>query len=367
MKSKVYFCCKPFAMKLFRLLLFPFSLVYGLGVVARNLAFDLGVMKSREFELPVISVGNLAVGGSGKSPMTEYLVRLLKDKHKVATLSRGYGRKSSGFRFVEANSSSAESGDEPLQFKRKFNNITVAVCENRVAGIKKLEADHDVIILDDAYQHRALRAGLSILLFDYNTIFKFRVLLPAGDLREPVWEKNRADLLVVTKTPPGLDQADRQEILSIIKPRNLQEVFFSYLVYGNLKPLDPTMEERDFISVKVDTEIVLLTGIANPALLLSEIGGYTQHIIHHNYPDHHNFTKKNISKLVQSFNALFADDKLIITTEKDAQRLSSGEVKELLKGLPVYYVPVEAEIHEPERARFNELIEKYAAEPSVDH
>ncbi len=354
-------------MKTFRLLLFPFSLVYGLGVMARNLAFDLGVMKSREFGLPVISVGNLAVGGSGKSPMTEYLVRLLKDKYRVATLSRGYGRKSRGFRLVDQTSSSTEAGDEPLQFKRKFNNITVAVCENRVEGIKKLESGHEVIILDDAYQHRALRPGLSILLFDYNTIFKFRMLLPAGDLREPVWEKDRADLLVVTKTPPGLDQADRQEILEIIKPRNQQEIFFSYLEYGNLKPLDPEMEERDFISVKVSTKVVLLTGIANPALLLSEIGGYTQHITHHKYRDHHNFTKKNISKLVQSFDALFADDKLIITTEKDAQRLCSAEARELLKGLPVYYVPVEAEIHEPERARFNELIEKYAAEPSADH
>lgn len=353
-------------MKTIRLLLFPFSLLYGLGVMARNLAFDLGVMKSREFGLPVISVGNLAVGGSGKSPMTEYLVRLLKGKYRIATLSRGYGRKSKGFRFVERNSSSAESGDEPLQFKRKFDDITVAVCEDRVEGIKKLEGGHDVILLDDAYQHRALRPGLSILLFDYNTIFKFRMLLPAGDLREPVWEKDRADLLVVTKTPPGLDQADRQEILDIIKPRNQQEIFFSYLVYGNLKPLDPEMEERDFISVKVSTQVVLLTGIANPALLLSEIGGYTQHITHHKYADHHNFTKKNIVKLVQSFDALFADDKLIITTEKDAQRLCSMEAKELLKGLPVYYVPVEAEIHEPERAHFNELIEKYAAEPSVD-
>jgi tetraacyldisaccharide 4'-kinase len=341
--------------------------MYGLGVVARNLAFDLGIMKSRDFGLPVISVGNLAVGGSGKSPMTEYLVRLLKGRYKVATLSRGYGRKTKGFRFAEQGSESWEVGDEPLQFKRKFNDITVAVCEDRVEGIKKLEAAHELIILDDAYQHRALRPGLSILLFDYNTIFDFRMLLPAGDLREPVWEKDRADILVVTKTPPGLDQADRQQLYNVIKPRNQQEVFFSYLVYGNLKPLDASMPERDFISVKVNTKVVLLTGIANPALLLSEIGGYTQHITHHNYPDHHHFTRKNISKLVQSFDALFGDDKLIITTEKDAQRLSSGDAKELLKGLPVYYVPVEAEIHEPEKSRFNELIENYARQPSVDN
>jgi tetraacyldisaccharide 4'-kinase len=324
-------------------------------------------MKSREFDLPIISVGNLSVGGSGKSPMTEYLVRLLKQKYKIATLSRGYGRRSKGFRLVEHTSLSTESGDEPLQFKRKFNDITVAVCENRVEGINKLKADHELVILDDAYQHRALRPGLSILLFDYNSVFKFKMLLPAGDLREPVWEKDRADLLVVTKTPPGLDQADRQELLEFIKPRNQQEIFYSYLEYGDLKALNEEMKDRELMSIKVTTKIILLTGIANPATLLSEIGGYTQHITHHKYPDHHNFSKKNISKLVQEFEALYADDKLIITTEKDAQRLSSKEARELLQGLPVYYLPVQAEIHEPERARFNELIEKYAGEPTADH
>ncbi|MES3018613.1 MAG: tetraacyldisaccharide 4'-kinase [Bacteroidota bacterium] len=354
-------------MKSFRLLLFPFSLVYGLGVMARNLAFDLGIMKSTEFDLPIISVGNLSVGGSGKSPMTEYLVRLLKDKYKLSTLSRGYGRRSKGFRFVDRTSLSTEAGDEPLQFKRKFNDITVAVCENRVEGIKKLQADHQLVILDDAYQHRSLRPGLSILLFDYNGISDFKMLLPAGDLREPVWEKDRADILVITKTPPGLDQADRQEILSLIKPRNQQEIFYSYLEYGDLRAINNEAGDRTLLSLKVSTKIILITGIANPEPLLSEIGGYTQLITHHRYSDHHNFTKKNISKLVQTFNALDTDDKLIITTEKDAQRLGSAEAKELLKGLPVYYLPVEAEIHEPEKARFNKLIEKYAAELTVDH
>ena len=354
-------------MKSYRSFLFPFSLIYGLGVMARNLAFDLGILKSTEFHLPIISVGNLSVGGSGKSPMTEYLVRLLKSKYKIATLSRGYGRKSKGFRLVDESSLSTEVGDEPLQFKKKFNDITVAVCENRVVGIKVLEKSHELVILDDAYQHRALRPGLSILLFDFNSISEFKMLLPAGDLREPVWEKDRADIFVVTKTPPGLNQPDRQEILNVLKPRNQQEVFYSYLEYGDLKPLNPEMDDRKLFSIKVSTKIVLLTGIVNPAPLLSEIGGYTQLITHHNYPDHHNFTKRNISKLVRAFEALYADDKLVVTTEKDAQRLGSAETKELLKGLPVYYLPVRAEIHEPERARFNEFIENYAAESTVDH
>ena len=354
-------------MKSLRPFLFPFSLIYGIGVVARNLAFDLGILRSTEFDLPIISVGNLSVGGSGKSPMTEYLVRLLKDRYKLATLSRGYGRRSKGFRLVKKDSLSTESGDEPLQFKRKFNDITVAVCEKRVEGIRTLEKNHELIILDDAYQHRALRPGLSILLFDYSSLSSLRMLLPAGDMREPVWEKDRADILVVTKTPPGLDQADRQEILSLIKPRSHQEVFYSYLEYGDLEPLNAEMEVRKLLSIKVTTNIILITGIANPAPLLSEIGGYTQLITHHNYADHHNFTRKNISKLVQAFEAVNAEDKLIVTTEKDAQRLGSFATKELLKALPVYFLPVRAEIHQPERARFNELIEKYAAEPTVNH
>lgn len=333
----------------------------------RNLAFDLGILSSKEFDLPIISVGNLSVGGSGKSPMTEYLVRLLKDKYKLATLSRGYGRRSKGFRLVQENSLSTEVGDEPLQFKKKFTDITVAVCENRVEAVIRLEKSHGLIILDDAYQHRALRPGFSILLFDYNDISNFKMLLPAGDLREPVWEKDRADILVITKTPPGLNQPDRQEILGLVKPINQQEVFYSYLEYGDLKPINQEMEDRALLSIKVSAKIILLTGIANPAPLLSEIGGYTQFITHHSYPDHHNFSKRNIIRLVQAFNAVVADDKLIITTEKDAQRLGSVEVKELLNDLPVYYLPVRAEIHEPERARFNELIENYAAEPTIDH
>ncbi|MHB1178715.1 MAG: tetraacyldisaccharide 4'-kinase [Daejeonella sp.] len=354
-------------MNLFRILLFPVSLAYGVVVIARNLAFDLGILKSREFDLPVISVGNLSVGGSGKSPMTEYLIRLLKHRHKIATLSRGYGRRSKGFQRVETSSLSSESGDEPLQFKRKFNDVTVAVCENRVEGIKRLEKEHELIILDDAFQHRAVRPGLSILLFDYNDVFKVKMLLPAGDLREPLWESDRADLVVVTKTPSGLDQADRQEILEKLKPRNHQKIFFSYLEYGALKPLNESQEERSLLSVKTSAKIILLTGIANPAPLLYEIGGYTQHITHHRYPDHHNFSKKNISKLVRAFNGLPGDDRLIITTEKDAQRLGSKEILELLVNLPVYYLPVMAEIHEPERAQFNNLIEKYAAELTVNH
>ncbi len=352
-------------MKLFRLILFPFSLLYGLGVMVRNLAFDVGIIRSREFDLPVISVGNLSVGGAGKSPMTEYLVRLLKDQHKLATLSRGYGRKSQGFLKVEPDFLSTQTGDEPLQFKRKFPDITVAVCEKRVQGIIQLAKDHQLIILDDAYQHRAVHPGLSILLFDYNQIFDTKLLLPAGDLREPLWEKDRADLIVITKTPPRLSLAERQKVIKTIEPQGWQELFFSYFRYGNLIPFTVGNEPIELFSLKISTPILLLTGIVNPEPLVFELRGYTQHIIHQRYPDHHNFTRKNIIKLVNLFKEIRGKDKLIITTEKDAQRLRAPELAELLDGLPIYYLPVEAEIHQSDKRRFDELIIEYAAEPTV--
>ena len=219
-------------MKLLRLLLFPISILYGLGVILRNLAYDFGIFKACKFQLPVISVGNLSVGGSGKSPMTEYLVRLLKDKYKIATLSRGYGRKTSGFRTVDTDSSSFDSGDEPLQFKRKFADVTVAVCENRVKGIQQLERNHELIIMDDAFQHRAVKPGLSILLFEYSSLLQNQWLLPSGNLREPLWAINRADILVVSKCPEKMSREQQDALANRFKTKRL---FFSFLKYGHLK------------------------------------------------------------------------------------------------------------------------------------
>ncbi len=354
-------------MKLLRLLLFPFSLLYGLAVILRNLGYDKGILKSVRFDLPVISVGNLTAGGSGKTPMTEYLVRLLKNNYKIATLSRGYGRDTSGFRLVVPDASSAETGDEPLQFKRKFRDITVAVCEDRAEGISRLKKEHDLIILDDAFQHRAVKPGLSILLYDYNKLFKLQCLLPAGDLREPLSGRYRADIIVVSKTPLLLGEETMEKIVKRIDPAERQRVFFSFLTYGDLISLNDGVPDRYLRSIQGNTRIILLTGIADAGPLLSELYKYTPLIEHQEYSDHHNFSKKNISKLVQSFNDLAAFDKLIITTEKDAQRLRSHNINEQLQALPVYYLPVEAKIHEPERSAFNKLIEKYASEPSINH
>jgi tetraacyldisaccharide 4'-kinase len=354
-------------MRLLRLLLFPVSFFYGLAVIIRNWAYDQGILKSRRFKIPIISVGNLAVGGAGKSPMTEYLVRLLKDDFKLATLSRGYGRRTEGFFKVKPSSIADDVGDEPLQFKRKFPDITVAVCEDRVEGVKELNQHHEVIILDDAYQHRALRAGLSILLFDYSSLNHFQWLLPSGDLREPLNERKRANIIVISKAPIDLTTEDRQKALAKVRPFPQQELFFSSIQYANLKMLLHPEQELRLEQIRPETEILLLTGIANPAPLVEQLKLFSSRINHHHYGDHHQFSKKNITKLVKSFRELSSPEKLIITTEKDAQRLASPQFHELFRTLPVYYLPVEAIIHQQEAQRFNDLIKEYVRKNSVNH
>lgn len=345
-------------MKFLRLLLFPFSIIYGLVVILRNLLYNIGLLKSTSFNLPVISVGNLAVGGSGKSPMTEYIVGLLKNDAKIATLSRGYGRNTHGFLEVLGTSTALDAGDEPIQFKSKFPDITVAVCENRVTGIETLQASHEVVILDDAFQHRAVKPGLSILLFDYSRFTHWQLLLPAGNLREPFFARKRADILVVTKTPPNLSKALKLNISQRLKPYPHQKLFFSFLEYHTLKQLDGDVE-KSLDTLTSTTDVILLTGIANPLPLVEKLKTYTTNIFHCQYRDHHHFNRENIIKLVASFRAAKSADKIIITTEKDAQRLKTPVIKELLNNLPVYYLPVSTKFHKPGDLEFDQIIKNY--------
>lgn len=353
-------------MKFLRLLLFPFSILYGFGVFLRNLAYEHGIYKSRKFHLAVISVGNLAVGGSGKSPMTEYLIRILKRDFTLAVVSRGYGRRTSGFRFVEIRDSFEDTGDEPLQIKRKFENITVAVCEDRVDAIEYIACDNDLIILDDAYQHRAVKPGMSILLFEYSSFESFQLLLPAGDLREPMSEKKRADIVVVTKCPEDINESQKHAIANKLDLNSNQSLFFSFLKYGKLISLHDDRLSRPLSSLNYMDNIILLSGIANPAPLLKQLNSFRAKVTHHEYPDHHNFTLKNIAKLVRAFEQLGEGDNLIITTEKDSQRLKSKEFKKQLSGIPVFYLPIEADFKEPEKTSFNKLIIEYATKSAFD-
>lgn len=352
-------------MQYLRLLLLPFSLIYGSIIWLRNKGYDLGVFSSRKFNIPVIGVGNLAIGGAGKSPMAEYLIRLLSTEYRIAILSRGYGRVTKGFRLVEASDTSSESGDEPLQFRKKFEDITVAVSESRVVGIEELQGEHDVIILDDAFQHRAVKPGLSILLFDYTRLNNFFLMLPAGNLREPFANRLRADILVVSKCPQVLTSKDREVLRKRLRPLKHQQLFFSYLDYGNLIPL-ASGEEKPLSSISQQSAILLLTGIANPWPLVQKLESFATTVIHHDYPDHHTFSLKNIAKLADEFQAISIPDKIIVTTEKDAQRLQAPALLELLSGLPVYYLPVAARIHQPDADGFNMLIQSYVTR-SIQH
>ncbi|PJJ84576.1 tetraacyldisaccharide 4'-kinase [Mucilaginibacter auburnensis] len=345
-------------MKYLRLLLFPFSLIYGLVVLMRNWCYDAGLLESRSFNLPVISVGNLEIGGAGKSPMTEYLIRLLKDDYKLSTLSRGYGRKTKGFLIANDQADATLIGDEPAQFKHKFPKITVAVCEKRVTGIEHLKADHNLVILDDAYQHRAVKPGLSILLFDYHQITHPQFLLPAGNLREPLSGRWRADVMVISKCPVDIDEQAQQSIAEKLSPLPYQSLFFSTIKY---LPSQNMAGHISKVIIDADTTIFLLTGIANPNPLVLHIKKTTSHVIHHNYPDHHSFSLKNITKLANDFNACATQKKLIITTEKDAQRLANDELRPLIDKLPILVQPIGISFLQDQQA-FDQIILNYVRE-----
>lgn len=348
-------------MNFWRLLLFPFSILYGVIVWLRNRFYDAGWFKSVSFNFPVIVVGNLEVGGSGKTPITEYLVKRLS-AYKVAVLSRGYGRKTKGFRWVNVEDEAFIVGDEPLQIKRKFSDITVAVCEKRVKGLQKIiaETEQQVALLDDAYQHRALKPGFSILVFDYNRLGQPKLLLPAGNYRDSYSERNRADILLISKCPPDLNAAERKQIAQELLVKQHQKIVFSSIKYSN--KLTGVLQKDLYLKpeeISSTTEVLVITGIAKPEPLIKHIQQYTSLIKHHNYPDHHLFSTKNMLKLVNDFASLKSADKLIITTEKDAVRLTSNGNGKHLHKLPVFKWPIEIAFNQTDKDIFDQEILNY--------
>ncbi|WP_461453372.1 tetraacyldisaccharide 4'-kinase [Mucilaginibacter sp.] len=354
-------------MKYLRLLLFPFSLIYGLVVIIRNWLYDTGLFKSRKFYIPVISVGNLDVGGAGKSPMTEYLVSLLKNKYRMATLSRGYGRNTKGYLVANEKSPGTIAdlvGDEPAQFHQKFPEITVAVCEDRVVGIKQLKVDHQLVIMDDAYQHRAVKPGLSLLLFDYNRIDEPLLLLPAGNLREPFNGRKRANVIIISKCPEEISSREQSAALEKIQPFQNQQVFFTSIAY---KQLQSFKGEAVPVKLTEKTIVFLITGIASADPLVQHIQKHTQHIIHHKYPDHHRFSLKNIIKLADGFSECRSADKVIITTEKDAQRLAEHRLLPVTKELPILVMPIGINFLNNEQEKFDGLVIDYVRTHTEHH
>ncbi len=346
--------------QILRWLLLPFALIYSLIIACRNWLYDKEIFKSQSFAIPIISVGNLEVGGSGKTPMVEYLIRLLKDDFKLATLSRGYGRKTKGFRWVKTDDDATQSGDEPLQIKQNFKDISVVVCEDRVVGINEIQKDHRLILMDDAFQHRAVKPGLNLLLFDYHQLKKPKIMLPTGNYRESFAGRKRAEIVVVTKCPADLNQAKQDEIINSLNLIPNQKVFFSVVNY--YQKMKAVFSDKEYQLDVGDTQmqVLLLTGIAKTKPFIHQIKKYTSHITHHSYPDHHTFTTKNMLKLVDDFKALPGNHKIIITTQKDAVRLRSVEMSENIKNLPVYAWPITVDFLANGKTEFDKLIKEYA-------
>ena len=353
-------------MNFLKLLLLPVSLLYGIVIFFRNFFYDTGIFPSKEFEKGIIAIGNLSAGGTGKSPMTEYLIRLLKEKFSIATLSRGYKRHTTGFLIAEKNSTSFQIGDEPLQFKNKFPDTIISVDENRKHGINKLLSQFpnlNTILLDDAFQHRRVKAGLSILLSDYSNMYYDDFLLPAGTLREWRSGKKRADIIIVTKCPENISPVEKRIILKKIYPEPHQHVFFSHIKYG--EPV--SIFSKKNLSLEKNSSVLLLTGISNPKPLEAYLEKKVGTIIPNHFPDHHEYTIVEVNSLVEKFNSISSQNKVIITTEKDAMRLDKPGLVEILNKLPVYYVPIEITFDEKEKEEFNKIITDYVTRTNKKH
>ena len=342
------------------------SWFYGLGVGFRNLLFEMGILKSRSFDVPVISVGNITVGGTGKTPHVEYLIRLLKNKVHVAVLSRGYKRKSKGFVLSDKNTPMRMIGDEPYQIKQKFPDITVAVDKKRTRGITKLTEEGDgkkigVVLLDDAFQHRYVKPGINILLVDYHRLVIYDRLLPAGRLREPVKAKDRADIVIVTKCPKDLKPMEFRVITKAMKLYPYQQLFFSTHDYDAPKAVYPDLAGVDKLSgldAISSKNILLLTGIASPEQLMHDLQELKLQITPMTFGDHHNFKRKDIEAINDTF-AQMQEPKMILTTEKDATRLTVAEglSDEVKKNL--YMLPMRIVIMQDQEEEFNNKILGY--------
>lgn len=314
--------------RFFRFALFPFSILYGFVTSIRNLFFDWGFFLSRSFSVPVIAVGNLSVGGTGKTPQIAYLIDLLQKDFKVAVLSRGYKRKSQGFVLASSEVSVEELGDEPYFFYKKFPLTIVAVDENRSHGIQKLLECHpeiEVVLLDDAFQHRKVKASFYTLLTSYDELYTSDFMIPTGNLREPRSGAKRANAILVTKCPLEISTEERQRILQKIAPTALQKVFFTKISYAPF-----VVSESDQIPVASlrNFAVVLLTGIANPTPLLAYLTDQQVDFTHLSYPDHHSFDAADLQAIQKTFAAVEGEKKLLLTTEKDAMRLQ-GKLKSL--------------------------------------
>lgn len=362
-----YYLCNliyliPVNNPVFKYLLIPFTGIYWIIVLVRNKLYDLEILPSEEFNLPVISVGNLTVGGTGKTPHTEYLINLLKDEFRVAVISRGYKRKTRGFILADSNDSAATLGDEPFQMFRKYTDIQVVVDESRRRGIKKLlelKNSPDVILLDDAFQHRSVKPGLSILLVDYNRPVEKDMLLPSGRLREPFSSKRRANLILITKCPGKLKAIDRRLIVNNMEPDEFQHIFFTGMTALPPQPVFGESPAPYFTEKENKPSVLMVSGIAGPRTFKPFVRKLSTKIRELTYPDHHDYTLEDIRKILEEFSKISDPDKIIVTTEKDSVKwLPFREsFKELITR--VFYIPAGIGFLNDDANEFNTYIKNY--------
>ena len=351
-------------------LLFPLALLYGLIIRIRNLFFDWELLPSREFDLPVISVGNITVGGTGKTPHIEYLVELLKDEFKIATLSRGYKRKTRNFILADGQSTVDKIGDEPRQLKQKYPDITVAVDRKRANGIEQVmtrAGNTDVVLLDDAFQHRHVKPGKSILLIDFNRMIQDDFLLPAGRLREQVSGKERANIILVTKSPDRLKPIEMRNIAKNMKLGLHQHLFFTNIANGELHPVYDLQEKKEAVWFKdKKAPVLILAGIANPRSLRKYARSISTHLEEISYPDHHQYTTKDLLKVSSTYRAMNNPDALILTTEKDAMRLQRFDPDDDIKKA-LYYITIHVDFLNNDQEEFNNIILDYVRSNKRDN
>lgn len=336
-----------------RKLLLPFSGLFWVVTSLRNLFYNTGLLPSKKFDIPVICVGNLSVGGTGKSPHVIMVADLIKDEKETAMLSRGYGRKTSGLKIANYSSKVYDIGDEPLQFFNRFKNrIVVAVSENRIFGIDYLKEQFktELVLMDDGFQHRAVKPGFSILLTTYHDPYTSDYLLPAGNLRESRRGARRADVIIVTKCPDDFTTKQRTALLSKIKPKSHQTVFFSKIVYSQTAigyRFNLNSDEWD------EYEVLLITGIAKSQPLVDFVKQRFKKVEHWEYPDHHNYSIADVQKLDEEYERMKPLHKIILTTEKDYMRLKDESA--LIENL--FYLPIEVELDDYEG--FSQMLLNY--------
>lgn len=333
-------------MQILRKLLLPFSILYGIIVGLRNKFFDWGILASASYDFPVITVGNLSMGGTGKSPMIEYLIELLKPYYQVGTLSRGYKRKTKGYLLLDIKNDAKDVGDEPLQFKRKYPEVFVAVDENRQHGISELRAlktPPDVILLDDAYQHRKVKAGFSVLLTAFNELYSKDMILPAGNLREPAFGANRADVVIVTKCPLTISEEKKRKISKSLNLKAHQKLFFTGIHYESY-----FTNGVQRVPIQLMEEFNLVTGIAKPTPLVNHLKENGLDVKHYSFPDHHLFTEKELETLRK--------EPLLVTTEKDFMRLKDHFPLEKL-----FYLPIKT-VFLDNKKEFDQEIKRFVAQ-----